>query len=80
MKYYRDYLSHNIRPDGREFDKYRPIIVNLGSISTADGSAIAKIGGTTVVCGIKAVRNKSYNNQPFMSILGAVSTKIRNSR
>ncbi|KAJ3658495.1 hypothetical protein Zmor_010230 [Zophobas morio] len=54
VKYYRDYLAHNIRPDGREFDKYRPIVVNLGSISTADGSAIAKVGRTTVVCGIKA--------------------------
>jgi exosome complex component RRP43 len=54
-KYYRDYLEHNIRPDGRELDHYRPIIVNLGSISTADGSALAKVGKTTVVCGIKAV-------------------------
>ncbi|RZC35923.1 exosome complex component RRP43, partial [Asbolus verrucosus] len=54
VKYYRDYLSHNIRPDGREFDKYRPILVNMGSVSTADGSAIAKVGRTTVVCGVKA--------------------------
>ncbi|XP_018572080.1 exosome complex component RRP43-like [Anoplophora glabripennis] len=53
-KYYRDYLSHNIRPDGRDFDKFRPIILNVCSIDTADGSAIAKIGRTTVVCGIKA--------------------------
>lgn len=56
-KYYRDYLSHGIRPDGRGFDKFRPIILNLGSIDTADGSAIAKVGQTTVVCGIKAVSN-----------------------
>lgn len=58
VKYYRDYLSHGVRPDGRGFDKFRPIILNLGSIDTADGSAIAKIGQTTVVCGIKAVSNK----------------------
>lgn len=55
VKYYRDYLAHKLRPDGREFDNHRPIIVNLGSISTSDGSAIAKIGHTTVICGIKAV-------------------------
>lgn len=30
--------------------------VVLGSISTADGSALVKIGNTTVICGIKAVR------------------------
>ena len=28
--------------------------VNVGSINTADGSAIVKLGNTTVVCGIKA--------------------------
>lgn len=55
VKYYRDYLSHNIRPDGRELDKFRPVVVNAGTISTADGSAIVKLGKTTIVCGIKAV-------------------------
>lgn len=29
--------------------------MNAGSISTADGSAIAKVGRTVVVCGVKAV-------------------------
>ncbi|CAG9819763.1 unnamed protein product [Phaedon cochleariae] len=54
IKYYRDYFSHQIRPDGREFNKFRPIVLNVASIDTADGSAIAKVGKTTVVCGIKA--------------------------
>ncbi|KAJ8949834.1 hypothetical protein NQ318_000533 [Aromia moschata] len=54
IKYYRDYLVHNVRPDGRQFDKFRPVILNVGSIDTADGSAIAKVGRTTIVCGIKA--------------------------
>lgn len=55
LKYYRDYYSHDIRPDGREFSDFRPVIVNVGSIKTADGSAIAKVGKTTVICGVKAV-------------------------
>ncbi|XP_057670396.1 exosome complex component RRP43-like [Diorhabda carinulata] len=54
IKFYRDYLSHGIRPDGREFNKFRPILLNVGTIDTADGSAIAKIGNTTVLCGVKA--------------------------
>ncbi|KAK9693206.1 3prime exoribonuclease family, domain 1 [Popillia japonica] len=54
LKFYRDYLAHGVRPDGRELTKFRPIVVNAGSISTSDGSAVAKIGKTTVVCGIKA--------------------------
>lgn len=54
-KYYRDYLAHDVRPDGREISNFRPVIVNIGSITTADGSAIAKVGKTSVVCGIKLV-------------------------
>lgn len=30
-------------------------IIFSGSISTADGSALVKLGNTTVICGIKAV-------------------------
>lgn len=60
VKYYRDYLAHNIRPDGRDLDKFRPLLLNIGTISTANGSAIVKIGKTTVVCGIKAVTFKCY--------------------
>lgn len=54
VKYYRDFLAHDLRPDGRELDQFRPIVCNVDSISSADGSAIVKIGRTTVVCGIKA--------------------------
>ncbi|KAG5895621.1 hypothetical protein JTB14_017730 [Gonioctena quinquepunctata] len=64
VKYYRDHLSHNIRPDGREFNKFRPIILNVGSLDTADGSAIAKVGQTTVVCGIKAELCKPRADTP----------------
>lgn len=59
-KYFRDYLSQNIRPDGRDFQKFRPIIINVSSIGTADGSAITKVGKSTVICGIKAVGYRSF--------------------
>lgn len=55
IKYYRNYTEHNIRPDGRVFEAFRPIRINVKSIGTADGSAIVKLGNTTVICGIKAV-------------------------
>lgn len=55
IKYYRNYIAHDIRPDGREFEAFRPIRINAKSIGTADGSAIVKLGNTTVICGIKAV-------------------------
>ncbi|XP_050079878.1 exosome complex component RRP43-like [Anopheles maculipalpis] len=54
VKYYKDYLENNIRPDGRELEDIRPLAISFGVIKSADGSAIVKIGNTTVVCGIKA--------------------------
>lgn len=52
---YRVAQSQDIRPDGRTLLQFRPISINIGTVSTAEGSAIAKIGNTTVVCGVKAV-------------------------
>ncbi|KZC10945.1 Exosome complex component RRP43, partial [Dufourea novaeangliae] len=54
VKYLQDHLAQNVRPDGRLFLSFRPISVNISSITHADSSSIFKIGNTTVVCGIKA--------------------------
>ncbi|XP_055598234.1 exosome complex component RRP43-like [Uranotaenia lowii] len=69
VKYYRDYLEHNIRPDGREIADLRPLAINFGSIHSADGSAIVKIGNTTVVCGIKAELAPPKALEPEMGFL-----------
>uniref|UniRef100_A0A3P9P5U1 Ribosomal RNA-processing protein 43 n=1 Tax=Poecilia reticulata TaxID=8081 RepID=A0A3P9P5U1_POERE len=52
--YHRSFLKENCRPDGRELSEFRTTTLNVGSISTADGSALVKIGNTTIICGIKA--------------------------
>ncbi|XP_006267502.1 exosome complex component RRP43 [Alligator mississippiensis] len=54
LEYYRRFLKENCRPDGRELGEFRATTVNIGSITTADGSALVKLGNTTVICGIKA--------------------------
>ncbi|XP_030056261.1 exosome complex component RRP43 [Microcaecilia unicolor] len=54
LEYYRRFLKENCRPDGRELGEFRPTTVNIGSITTADGSSLVKLGSTTVLCGIKA--------------------------
>ncbi|XP_014483494.1 PREDICTED: exosome complex component RRP43-like [Dinoponera quadriceps] len=54
VKYLQDHSVQDIRPDGRKFLSFRPISINISSIVQADGSAIFKLGNTTVVCGIKA--------------------------
>ncbi|KAI0371452.1 ribosomal protein S5 domain 2-like protein [Pilatotrama ljubarskyi] len=52
--YLERFVAEDIRPDGRDFDEWRDVSLNVGSISTADGSALVRLGSTTVVCGVKA--------------------------
>ncbi|KAG1778876.1 ribosomal protein S5 domain 2-type protein [Suillus placidus] len=52
--YLERFIAEKIRPDGRTFDEWRNVSVNAGSISTADGSALVRMGETTIVCGVKA--------------------------
>nr|XP_015823820.2 exosome complex component RRP43 [Nothobranchius furzeri] len=54
LEYHRSFLKENCRPDGRELSEFRSTTLNIGSISTADGSALVKLGNTTIICGIKA--------------------------
>ncbi|KAI5702266.1 hypothetical protein M8J76_007675 [Diaphorina citri] len=54
VRYYKEYLKQKVRPDGRGLSSFRPISLNINSITTADGSAVIKIGKTSVICAIKA--------------------------
>ncbi|CAH0397486.1 unnamed protein product [Chilo suppressalis] len=53
LKYFTDYISREVRPDGRKFDEQRNIKLNVNSLKTAEASAVVKCGNTTVVCGIQ---------------------------
>ena len=53
-EYYQRFLDHEIRPDGRKLNEYRQIRFGIDSVTTADGSAVLKIGKTTAVCGVRA--------------------------
>ena len=46
--------AEGVRPDGRELWQFRKTVLNVGAVSTADGSSLVKIGETSVMCGIKA--------------------------
>ncbi|RZF38645.1 hypothetical protein LSTR_LSTR003451 [Laodelphax striatellus] len=67
----QEHTAHNVRPDGRSLMKVRPATINVGSISTADGSAVVKIGRTTVVCGIKAELATPKPSQPQLGFVVA---------
>ncbi|KAL1934128.1 hypothetical protein VTP01DRAFT_6310 [Rhizomucor pusillus] len=53
-EYMRRFLEQGVRPDGRLLERFRKTLITSGTISTADASSMVRLGGTTVVCGIKA--------------------------
>jgi len=57
------------RLDGRGIDDYRPISIEPGFVVTADGSALARIGHTTVLCGIKLEPGKPFPDTPNAGVL-----------
>eukprot|EP00105_Crassostrea_gigas_P011121 XP_011426662.1 PREDICTED: exosome complex component RRP43 [Crassostrea gigas] len=63
-EYYRKFLEQEVRPDGRELGETRTTVINVGCLSTANGSALVKIGNTTVMCGIKAECAKPKTEEP----------------
>ncbi|KFK38444.1 hypothetical protein AALP_AA3G114300 [Arabis alpina] len=52
LGFFEHHLSESLRPDGRPLGKARDTIVKLGLVSSANGSALAKIGSTTMLASI----------------------------
>jgi exosome complex component RRP43 len=69
--YLERFIAESFRPDGREVTDWRDVSVHVGSISTADGSALARLGDTTIVCGVKAEIAEPDLEQPTEGFLGS---------
>ncbi|KAH3839628.1 exosome complex component RRP43-like isoform X2 [Dreissena polymorpha] len=54
LEYYRKFIQNDVRPDERSLEEFRPTVLNIGCIGTAEGSALVKLGTTSVICGVKA--------------------------
>ncbi|EIN11028.1 hypothetical protein PUNSTDRAFT_142893 [Punctularia strigosozonata HHB-11173 SS5] len=67
--YLERFLAEGIRPDGRDPGAFRDVTINVGSISTADGSALVRLGDTTIVCGVKAEIAEPDLNSPSAGFL-----------
>lgn len=52
-QYYKRFLASGVRPDGRNFGRARPTTIGIEAVSTADASALVKIGSTTILAGVK---------------------------
>ncbi|KAK7409801.1 hypothetical protein VNO78_00129 [Psophocarpus tetragonolobus] len=53
LRYLERHLAESIRPDGRPLGKARDTSIILGAVASANGSALVKIGSTTMLTAIK---------------------------
>ena len=69
----REYLynlaKNGKRADGRTFDEFRKIEIEVGLISKAEGSAKVKIGNTQVIAGIKMDIGDPYQDSPNKGVM-----------
>jgi exosome complex component RRP43 len=49
------FTARGVRPDGRALTALRRVAASSGSVSTADGSAMVRVGKTSVVAGIQCL-------------------------
>ncbi|CAD5120445.1 DgyrCDS9015 [Dimorphilus gyrociliatus] len=69
LQYYKRFLDQNIRPDGRRLQEARTTTVNVNFCTHANGSAMVRIGNTTVCCGVKAEITTPSVTQPNDGII-----------
>jgi exosome complex component RRP42 len=62
-------LDKGTRFDSRALDEYRPISVQRGVITTAEGSALARIGDTQVLAAVKFDIVKPFPDRPTEGVL-----------
>ena len=57
-------IKEGKRIDGRKFDEYRKVSVQLNISENADGGARVKLGNTDVIAGIKMITGEPYPDSP----------------
>ncbi len=64
-----DLAAEGRRLDGRGPDEYRTLSVEPGFVSTADGSALVRLGETIALAGIKLELGKPFPDTPNAGVL-----------
>jgi exosome complex component RRP42 len=69
----RDYIANlahqGKRTDTRALDQFREVSVEVGPIKSAQGSALAKIGKTQVMAGVKIQHAEPFADRPDSGVL-----------
>jgi exosome complex component RRP42 len=64
-----DLAGKGKRLDGRGADEYRKITVEHGFVTSADGSALVRLGDTAVLSGVKLEPGKPFPDTPNAGVL-----------
>jgi exosome complex component RRP42 len=64
-----DLAAEGRRLDGRGSDDYRALVVEPGFVTTADGSALVRLGETIALAGIKLELGKPFPDTPNAGVL-----------
>ncbi|XP_010553639.1 PREDICTED: exosome complex component RRP43 [Tarenaya hassleriana] len=64
LRFFERHFVESVRPDARPLGKARDTVVNLGLVASADGSALAKIGSTTMLAAIRMEVMTPYKDSP----------------
>jgi len=62
-------LARGTRYDGRPFDAFRHVEVQKGALKSAEGSALASIGGTKVLASVKFDVATPFSDRPQEGVL-----------
>ncbi len=66
------YIKNTIkerREDGRDYQQYRPISIETGTIQRAEGSARVRIGNSDVIAGVKMDIGQPFPDSPREGVL-----------
>lgn len=64
-EYIRNLLSKGERIDGRAFDEFRDIEIEVGVVpAKAEGSALVRVGDTSAVAGVKVLVGEPFEDNP----------------
>ncbi len=67
--YIKSLIRNNQRLDGRKLLEWRPIQVEMDYVQKAEGSALVKLGDTTVLVGVKAELGEPFPDTPNQGVI-----------
>uniref|UniRef100_A0A7S0WPP7 Ribosomal RNA-processing protein 43 n=1 Tax=Chlamydomonas leiostraca TaxID=1034604 RepID=A0A7S0WPP7_9CHLO len=62
--YFQRWVEEGVRPDGRTLGRGRPLTIGVGAVASCRGSAMVKLGHTTVLAGIQVSLGRPSDELP----------------